>query len=203
MDFLPRRSLFAAALACAIVPTLAASDEAALYDTAAPADAVFVRVLAEYTGPAAQVPFGENTLPFQTVDQDTYVAISAAQLSGVTPGAYYSLASNNGAPMMIKEPARETAAKVHLILVNTSDSPVRLVVAGRNMEVVSALAPGQADSRAVNPVSATLAVERVDTQAILGTFDVALARGSNVTFVASNETARLVEHSFGPVLSLD
>ncbi|KNG93093.1 alginate O-acetyltransferase AlgF [Pseudaestuariivita atlantica] len=176
------------------------ADDAALYDAPAPEDAVFVRVLEEFDAPASDAAFMGAPLQLGEDQRDVYVAISAGALEGAVAGSYYSLAD---AGQVIEEPQRETAAKVHLILVNAGDAPVRLIVPGRGMEVVAAQAPGASASRAVNPVSATLAVERVTDNAILGTFDVNLARGQNVTFVAGDDAARLVPNSFGPVLSLN
>lgn len=203
MTFFNSKTSLAALVALTCAATTAQSDEAVLYDQAAPADAVFVRLLAEYDASLNQVPFGGANLPLDVADQDTYVAISASDLTGVQAGTYYSFASNDDGLVIISEPNRETAAKVHLILVNTSDAPVRLIVPGRGMEVVAELAPGTSASRAVNPVSTPLAVERIHDGVILGEFDVSLSRGQNLTFIADTDRARLLENSFGPVLTLN
>ncbi len=197
------RVLMAAITCAAVTATQVQADETALYDEAAPSDAVFVRLLAEYDAPGMQVPFGSMTLPLGDAARDTYVAISAAQLSDVIPGSYYSVTSGPSGPQMIAEPQRETAAKVHLILLNTGSSAVRLIVPGPDAEVVGPQSMGEAASRAVNPVSTMLAVERLSDKTILGSFDVTLARGQNLTFVAGDDTARLVENGFGPVLTLN
>ncbi len=203
--FIDLRTFFVAACTAVtlVSPNLARADEAALYDEPAPADAVFIRILTEYKLPFDQVFFAGSTLPLSEAVRDTYVAISAAALDDVTPGAFYSLSSSETGVVAIEEPARETVSKVHLILVNSSAEPVRLIVNGQGTEVVGALDPGQAGSRPVNPVKVALAVERVRDGVLLSTFDVDLARGQNLTFVANENTARLVENTFGPVLTLN
>ncbi len=179
------------------------SDEAALYEEAAPADAVFVRLLQGHQAPMATIPLGGVELSFNDIQKDTYVAISAENLAGVTAGAFYSFVANETGQFLIEEPARETSAKVHLILLNTSDAPVRLVVPQRDIQVVAAINAGEAASRAVNPIETELAVERVSDGFVLGTFNVSLARGQNLTFVANHNGARLIENNFGPVLTLN
>jgi hypothetical protein len=132
------------------------------------------------------------------------LAISAAALpephNDIEAGRYYSLTSSPSAPRLIREPARETAAKVHLILLNTGPAPVRLILPGAGTEVIAPLPAGSAASRAVNPVRATVAVERVSDGQILGRFDLTLTRGQNLTFVVEDDSARLLENRFGPVV---
>ena len=203
MIFLDRCSLAVAlALMVSIWQPLVA-DEAALYGEAPPENAAFVRLLSEYAGPESNVFFGGATLSFEDIERDTYVAISAVELPSVSAGEYYSLASGAGGALMIAEPARETAAKVHLILVNAGEEPVRLIVPGPNAEVIASLESGEASSRAVNPVSTPLAVERIRDGHRLGMFEVTLSRGQNLTFVATSNDARLVRNAFGPVLSVN
>ncbi|MBO9401197.1 alginate O-acetyltransferase AlgF [Shimia sp. R9_3] len=201
MPFFKPQTIFAALMAtgAAILPLRA--EEAALYEAPAPEDAVFVRVLAEFDAADKAITFAGQHLPRGETPADTYVAISAANLSGVRAGSYYSLAAGSSAPVVIEEPARETAAKVHLILVNTATDPVRLIVPTRETEVIAAVTEGAAASRAVNPIAVTLAVQRVSDGALLGTFDLSLSRGQNMSFIASADSARLIENSFGPVLS--
>ncbi len=196
-----RSKLIATAIAC--FAGCAVADEAALYETAAPKDAVFVRVLAEYTQSLSEVPFAGSKLSLSEEQKDTYIAISASDLSDVTAGSFYSIGAGQMDNILIKEPVRKTSNKVHLILMNLGKTPVRLVVPGRDMEVVAPLQSEQAESRAVNPIEVELAVERVSDGTILGAFEVKLSRGQNLTFVATDTSARLIENTFGPVLDLN
>jgi hypothetical protein len=198
-----RKTKTAFALALGIHASAAMADDAALYDEAAPADAVFLRVLSDTGEPQRQVEFAGVQLSLGADLLDTYVAISAAHLTGVAAGDYYSIAAGPLGPWAIEEPARETAAKVHLVLVNAGPEPVRLIAPSQGLEVVARLEPGEAASRAVNPVEITLAVERIRDRAVLGRFDVRLSRGQNLTFVAAGASARVIENRFGPVLKLN
>lgn len=190
----------AIASALALGTSAAWSDDAALYDAPAPEDAVFVRVLAERSVMAAPVRFGGMDLPVNEATLDAYFAISAADLTGVAAGGHYSIAKGATGSLVIEEPSRENAAKVHLIVVNSGSEAVRLVVPDQGLEVVEPVEPGQASSRAVNPITVELAVERASDGTVLGTFDVQLARGRNLTFVAGPSSARMVENSVGIVL---
>lgn len=184
----------AAAAFLAVIPETSLADEAVLYAEGPPQDAVFVRVL----GDAPSVPFGGMTL---SAPADTYVAISAADLHGVAAGGHYSLIPQaDGSAMMIAEPDRDTAAKVHLFVVNADDAPVRLTAPEHGMEVLAGVETQTAQSRAVNPITVTLAVERISDGAVLGTFDLALARGQNVSFVVQDGAARMIQNLFGPVI---
>ncbi|MCH2164449.1 MAG: alginate O-acetyltransferase AlgF [Marinovum sp.] len=184
------------------VPQLAQTDESVLYDAPAPADAVFVRLL-DVPKAASSIAFGGRILPLMDALADTYTAISASDLSDVAPGGYYSLVSQGDHMAAIEEPPREAVSKVHLIVVNNSLTTVRLIVPGADMEVVGAVEPGASGSRAVNPVNATLAVERISDGTLLEQFDVSLSRGQNVSFIAFKDTARIVKNTFGPVLTLN
>lgn len=201
MKSLVEKSKTAIAIALALTASTAWGDDA-LYDEAAPADAVFVRVLSEHSDTEKPVSFAGFELPATADRRDTYFAISAANLNGLDAGAYYSVAAGETGAVTIEEPNRETAAKVHLIMLNTGTEAVRLIVPGKDMEVLAALKPGQASSRAVNPIAVNLAVERISDGTILGEFDVRLARGRNLTFVAGSSSARMIENTFGPVLKL-
>lgn len=177
------------------------ADEAALYDAPAPADAVFVRMLSGFGSASDTLNFGGSVFSLPDGAKDTYVAISASVLQGKTPGTYYSVISDDQGGMVVKEPDRETASKVHLFLINAGTDPVRLILPENGAEVVGPVQAGAVDSRAVNPVSASLAVERVSDGQIIGHFDVKLSRGQNLSFVAGPEMARLVKNTFGPVLT--
>lgn len=192
-----------AIIALALSAGVASADEAALYDAPAPEDAAYVRVLSGYTEIQDAVAFGGVELPANDLAPDTYAVISASELSGVNAGSYHSIVPSQHGAVVIPEPDRDTATKVHLILLNTGAEPVRLIVAGQGMEVIGALETGAAASRAVNPIDVALAVERVSDGERLGVFDVSLSRGQNLTFVAGDLSARMIENAFGPVLTLN
>jgi len=201
MPFISILSVTTFALAMAWSTQAAFADDAALYENALPADAVFVRVLAGTNEPPTEIEFGGAQLSITSETLDTYSAISAADLTGVAAGGYYSLVDGQSGPVAIQEPGRDTLAKVHLIVLNTGPEPVRLIVPSKGLEVVAHIDAGQAGGRAVNPIEIDLAVERVRDGARLGTFDVRLARGQNLTFVAGETSARLIENRLGGVLN--
>lgn len=192
---------WALALALGVTGPASWADDAGLYGDAVPADAAFFRVLAEYPNHEAPIVFAGVDVSSAKDHLDNYVAISAASLGDVKAGTYFSIAGGPGGAMTIQEPDRDTATKVHLILLNTGSSDVRLVVPSKGLEVVAALQPGQSASRAVNPIEIDLAVERVDDGTRLGTFDVSLARGRNLTFIAGQASARMIENSVSHVLT--
>lgn len=202
-----RPTLCAALFALSLSALPAMADDAALYSEAVPTDAVFVRYLDSGAPKANTFQLAGNDINLADFSDDTYVAISATDLSAtgepIEAGSYYSVMATVGGTALISEPARETSAKVHLILVNTAPEAARLIVADAGAEVVGATEEGAAASRAVNPVAATLAVERVSDGEILGRFDVKLARGQNLTFVAGPDGARVIENAFGPVLRVN
>ena len=133
----------------------------------------------------------------------TYAAISASELPHATAGAFLSVVTSpDGQTRAISEPPRDDATKVHLILLNLGSAPARIIVQEAGTEVVAPVASDGAGLRAVNPVSVALAVERVSDGAILGSFDLRLSRGQDLTFVARADGAEVIENSFGPVLRL-
>ncbi len=187
----------------AAAATVAVADDAALYDTAIPADAAFVRLLSTDGNTTLSTHFAGRQFVIGADLADAYIPVSAAQLSGVAAGSYFSIVAGDKGTKSIAEPPRETAAKIHLLLVNTGPDAVRLVVPEQNLEVVATIGAGQAASRAVNPIDVTLAVERVHDSAVLGVFDVSLSRGQNLSFVVDHASARLIENRFGPTRSFN
>ena len=202
---LPRLLKAKAALAGVMImaATGTCAEDAALYDEAAPSDAVFVRILSSSDAHPLQVVFAGTQLTINNDLTDTYIPISAADLNGARAGGYYSLVDGPVGTLTIEEPARDSAAKVHLLLLNAGPEAVRLIAPSKELEVLAALEPGQVSSRAVNPIEIDLAVQRISDGAVLGVFDVRLSRGQNVTFVAEETSARLIENSFGPTLKLN
>jgi len=179
----------AASLAFALFFAGSSSADEALYDAAIPQDAVFIRWLAATENASV---FGQTFDATRSKGRD-YLPVSHTVLKGAQPGGFYSVFEDR----IIEEPARDDASKVHLILLNLSAAPARLVVAGKDVEVIGATGEGEALSRAVNPVQATLSVT-TDTGE-LGRFDLSLRRGQNITFVVHENAATMIENGFGPV----
>lgn len=126
--------------------------------------------------------------------------VSVAATDGAEQGVYYTAATDAaGQVVVIEEPTRTDRSKVLLTLINLTDGPVRLMLDAQDATVIDPTPVNAAAGRAVNPVSARLSVIAQDA-ALLGTFDVQLRRGQNVTFVARPEGATLIENRFGPNL---
>lgn len=172
----------------------AIADDSGLYDAPAPEDAVFVRAIG---APITDVSALGYTFAELTED---YTAISASLLDGVAAGSYYALLPIGDAPTLVAEPLRDDPAKVHLTLLNVDAPPLQLTVLD-GPQVIGATEQATAQSRAVNPVTITLKVESADGSQQFGTFDVALRRGQNLTFVVQNGEARILPDLFGPVVA--
>jgi hypothetical protein len=181
-------------------PTSSWADDTALYPTATPADAAFVRTLAKHA--ISEI----DGMPFPSFDDEMcrdYCAVSAAHLPSVAPNTFISFfEDSDGALHSLEEPARGPASKVNLIVINAGEDPVRLVVPERNLGVVEQVEPHASGSRAVNPVSTKLAVISATNSAVLGTFDLSLSRGQDLTFFVQNGQVELIENAYGPVLTL-
>ena len=168
--------------------------EAALYDRPLPEDAVFLRWLGS-KGTPPELRLG--ALPPASSE---FHPLSAHYLKGATAGHYYSVVDGpDGQARLIAEPQRGKKSKVHLILMNASPQPVRLVLAGKQVEVVKRTDAFASGGRMVNPVAADLEVLTDDDQP-LGAVSVALRRGQNVTVLVDSDGVRLVENRFGAVL---
>jgi len=162
-----------------------------LYDAPPPDDAVFIRWLDGGTAPAV---LGVSSLG---ETDDAFRPASAALTSGALEGAFYSAAIDaTGHVVIIQEPARDNKAQVLLTLLNLSNQPVRLSLAEHDVDVIGSTAINTAEGRSVNPVAARLLVLSAENS-VLGTFDVQLRRGQNLTFVARPEGAHLIENRFG------
>ncbi len=187
----------AAVAACVMAATavFADTDEAALYAPELPSDAIFLRWV------DTDVPLPALGLPHQPVaGQEAYRPLSARHLSGAEPGAFYSvLAGPEGTARLVEEPARGQKSKVHLILLNASGQPVRLVLADAGHEVIQQTNAFASGGRMVNPVSARLAV-LADDDSPLGEVAVRLRRGQNVTVLVTDEGVRLIENQIGDLL---
>ncbi|MEM6385672.1 MAG: alginate O-acetyltransferase AlgF [Pseudomonadota bacterium] len=165
-----------------------------LYAAPPPDDAAFLRWIE--LGQAPEV-FGVASLG---AEGDVFHPVSASLTDGAEAGVFYTAArAADGAVVVIEEPARADRSKVLLTLLNLTDVPVRLVLAEQNVDVIETTPANDAGARAVNPVAATLTIVTQDN-ATLGSFDVKLRRGQNVTFVARPDGAALIENRFGPNL---
>ncbi|MFY0661531.1 MAG: alginate O-acetyltransferase AlgF [Shimia sp.] len=171
-------------------PIWAADNE--LYDAPPPEDAVFVRWIEEETAP--------GILGIQIPEEPGYVyfSVSAALTDGGHVGSFYTAAVDaTGNVHIIREPDRGDRSKVLLTLLNLSDSHARLVLAEQNIDVIGNTDVNSAGGRTVNPVAAKLSVI-TSSGAVLGSFDIQLRRGQNLTFVARPDGADLIENRFGP-----
>ena len=197
MSFTRVFPLLAFATSMNLAPTVWA-DDASLYAEPAPADAAFVRFIGFEPGASVEFEGVRFTVPDEK--ETSYVAVSSARMQATQSGAFVSvLPGQTDGLDRIDEPAREGRSRVHLIVVNASSAPVHLRTADGAMAVVEDVAPGASASRAVNPVSVSLGLFGAEAQA-LDTFDVALRRGQNLSFVVDEHGVRLIENSFGPVL---
>jgi hypothetical protein len=190
-------------LAIAVAWPAAASDDA-LYDQIPPEDAVFVRSFA--AGAAAQ---DIGSLPAAVVariaeGETVYSSLSAGEFSFPEPGRFYAIVAD-GAGMMhlVPEPERADRSKVHVILVNATDTDVRVTAPEHDMEVVAPTAPLSAASRAVNPIDVVLAVEDPASGTVLETMDLSLRRGQNLTILVRTGGVDVIENAFGPVITRD
>lgn len=177
-----------------VAPFLAAScfADPALYPTAPPDDAAFVRWLDEDDSYNA---FGLDFAGAE--DRTNFKFFSASESEEATPGGYYSfLTAANGDTVLIQEPTRGDQAKVHIVLVNATSVPARLIVPGQDTVVIDDIAVNSAGVRGVNPVKATLAVESADGSFEFGRVEVALMRGRNITIVARNKSLDMIEDGF-------
>ena len=178
--------------AVSVLPSTVTAADNELYDDPPPEDAVFVRWIEEETAPSVlgiQMPKNPG---------DVFFPISAALTDGGRAGSFYTAAVDaTGDVLVIREPDRGDRSKVLLTLLNLSDDPARLVLSDQNIDVIGTTDINSAGGRTVNPVTATLSVVTV-SGAVLGSFDVQLRRGQNITFVARPDEADLIENRFGP-----
>jgi hypothetical protein len=186
--------LLAVAASLLSSPVQAQDTDQALYGPGLPEDAVFLRWL-DGDQTRDHAAFGA-TFPADGSDPDAFQAISAALLEGAAAGAVYSMIPDgSGSFAIIAEPQRTDRAKANLTLLNADDAPVKLTVAGKSTEVIGATQPMTAGARAVNPVAASLSVEDAGTGAVLGSFDMRLRRGRDLTFLVEDGAVRLIEDS--------
>lgn len=178
------------------------ANEAVLYADEPPEDAAFLRVVASVSTLPKEIHFGGRDLSSAPFADGEYVAISAAGLTGVAPGSYATLTlDGTGAENLFHDPNPLTGAKVQITLLNGDAEQVRLVVPGRDLEVIGAVGPMGVGQRVVNPVSSAFAVVRESDGQSLGSFELRLRRGQNLGFLVRGGQVSLVETRFGPVYS--
>lgn len=192
-------------LAAALLISLAgqaAVAEDVLYVDTPPDDAIFVRSFidaGEARDTAGLPGFAVGAIAESGA---AFSSLSAAEFGFSEAGGFFALlADGAGAVHLVPEPARADRAKVYLTVLNASDADIRLVEPTQGIEVVAPTPPLSAATRAVNPVDVRLAVESVATGEALGSFDIRLRRGQNVTFLVRADKVELIEDAYGPVVS--
>lgn len=189
------------ALCCVITSyatTAPAANDSSLYAEAAPADASFVRFIGFVPGQTAQ--FAGKEFVINAEDALAYIPVSSALLDDVAPGSFVTVARTDaGDALIIPEAPRNDAARVHLLLVNSTGKVLELRLADGSATVIENVESASAGVRAVNPVAIALGVFEQGHDAPLATFDVSLKRGQNISFIADGTSVRLVENRFGLV----
>lgn len=184
--------------ACLTTCTSAFASDNSLYAEALPADASFVRFVG-FDGQDSAA-FAGFTFDLAADDAGKYIPVSAANLNNIAPGSYTSiLRAADGSVQTIIEADRGRQSKVALVLVNGTDAPLALRLADGSVPVIENVDPTTSGIREVNPVAITLGVFGTDQSTPLATFDVALRRGQNISFVADETGIRLIENQFAPL----
>ena len=194
-----KRTLPFYAVAAFSISGAAFATDASLYAEAPPEDASFVRFVG--FGGERSAEFAGKTFTLNPDEKLAYAPVSSAGLTGVEPGAYFTVVRDAaGDANVIREAPRAAASKVSLYLVNATDAALELKLADGSVTVIDAVDPMQSGLRAVNPVAISFGVFRHGEDAPLASFDVSLRRGQNLTFLADASGVRLVEHRFGAVV---
>lgn len=188
-----------AATATLLTAVSAAANDEALYDAAVPEDAVFVRFVTDQ--PAKELAaFGRT---FQTESSPASYSVISSALLSEAPASQFStvIVTAEGEDIIISEPDRTSASKVHLLLLNATENAVSLVANGGALEVISNTPFRSSNMRAVNPIKAELSVLQMPSQTVLGTFDVSLRRGEDLSFIVTDDGVELVPTSYGAVIT--
>ena len=188
-------------VAAAILTTVSPADanDEALYGAAVPEDAVFVRFLTDRPTNVLTA-FGWTFEPAS--EQASYSVVSSALLSEAPASQFNTVVvSAEGEEIIISEPDRTSASKVHLLLLNATENAVSLVANGGALEVISSTTFGSANIRAVNPIKAELSVVQSPSQTVLDTFEVSLRRGEDLSFIVTDDGVELVPTSYGAVIT--
>lgn len=178
--------------------TPAVGQDNSLYAEAAPDDASFVRFVG-FQGTDEAV-FAGKAFDLSDVDAGAYIPVSASALQNVPAGRFQTvLQKADGSVVTVAEATRDRQTKVFLFLINTTQQPLDLRLADNSATVIKAVPFGESDQRGVNPVSVSLGVFAHGSDDALGTFDVQLQRGQNLSFIATEQGVELIKNSFGPV----
>jgi hypothetical protein len=191
-----RNTLFSAALlACSTMNAF--GNDTALYAEPAPKDASFLRFVGFDSD---TVQFAGKTFDLIEAEKNNYIPVSSSLLENGIAGAYITVSQNpDGTITTIAEGQRNDPSKVFLVLVNASDQPLELRLADGSVAVIKDVATNTSNLRGVNPVAIKLGVFAMDAETPIATFDVALQRGQNITFLADSSGVQLIENRFGAV----
>lgn len=190
--------LSAMCMSICLAGSLASANDTSLYAEALPADVSFVRFFGYDDQDSAE--FAGFTFDLIAEDANKYLPVAAAHLDNVEAGTFVSiLRDEKGTQIIVPEAPRSRQSKVSLLLVNGSDGPLALRLADGSVPVIETVVPAASALREVNPVAITLGVFAADQDAPIATFDVALRRGQNVSFVADGDGVRMIENQFAPL----
>lgn len=191
-----RNTLISAALLASTTMSAFGSDTA-LYAEPAPMDASFLRFVGFDTD---TVQFAGKTFDLVEAEKNNYIPVSSSLLENGIAGAYITVSQNpDGTITTIEEGERNDPSKVFLVLVNASEQSLELRLADGSVAVIKDVATNTSNLRGVNPVAIELGVFATDTDTPIATFDVALQRGQNITFLADASGVQLIENRFGAV----
>lgn len=183
---------------CALCSIQARADDSSLYAEPAPDDASFVRFVGFKD--ATSTTFAGKTFDLPEEASNAYLPVSSSLLNDIPNGSYVTVLRNpDGNDNVITEGARDTRSKVHLFLINGTDTALDLRLADNSATVIDGVGVGRSGQRGVNPLAITLGVFSHDGQMPLETFEVTLKRGQNISFVADERGIHLIENRFGPV----
>ncbi|KAJ04628.1 alginate O-acetyltransferase AlgF [Sulfitobacter mediterraneus] len=184
--------------AALVAGTPAMAQDNSLYAEAAPDDAAFVRFVGFQDADSAV--FAGRSFDLSDTASGAYIPVSSAEMTNVAAGEFQTvLRKADGTIVSIAEAARDRQTKVFLFLINATEQPLDLRLADNSATVIKSVGFGASNQRSVNPVSVSLGVFPEGSDAALGTFDVELRRGQNLSFVATDQGVALIEHSFGSV----
>jgi hypothetical protein len=195
-------SILAAACMLTVAQAHISHADEALYDEVPPEDAVFIRSFIGDADPQETGGLPASVVAAIAENESIYSSLSAGVFSFPEPGRFYAIVADAaGGLHLLPEPERSDRSKVHMILVNATDGEVRVTAPDHGMEVVAPTAPLSAAGRAVNPIEVMLAVENPASGAVLGTLDLRLRRGQDLTILVGPQGVDLIENAFGPVIS--
>lgn len=169
-----------------------------LYPEAPPDDASFVRFIG-FEGQQSAT-FAGKAFDLKEDEHGTYIPVSSVKLNDIEAGTYATvLRGADGQIETVAEGPRSNTAKVFLFLVNGTEKVLELKLADGSVAVIENVPSAQSGQRDVNPVAIELGVFTKGQPEPLKTFDVALRRGQNISFIADDRGVRMIENRFGAV----